>query len=431
MFALSSLLIANAVSPGPEPIGFRGDSSHRGVYESRAPLTAPALKWKFPTKGKVISSPAVTGGVVYVGSTDGRLYAVEVATGKEKWRFATEGRVVSSPAVSGGSVYVNSYDGRLYAVDIATGMEKWRFETKGERRYAAPHIHGMDPQGETMPDPFDFYMSSPVVSGGTVYFGSGDTNIYAVDAVTGKEKWHHKTGDVVHASPAVSDGVVFVGSWDTWFYALDAATGDEKWKFKSGEDKQIYNQIGFQSSPAVSGGVVYVGCRDSNFYALDAKTGAKKWVYPNHGSWVITSPAVADGLVFFATSDTHLLRAVNATDGKDVFKLDLKWPMFSSPALAGGTLLIGTHGGKLQAVDLGKREATWAFETDGWKANGAAWTKPDGTFNAQKAYASPFYDDIVAGINTMFSLGSVLSSPVVVEGVAYFGSTDGNLYAVK
>lgn len=108
-----------------------------------------------------------------------------------------------------------------------------------------------------------------------MYFGSGDTNVYALDAISGQLKWKFKTGDVVHASPAISGGAVFVRSWDAYFYALDAVTGTEKWRFKTGEDAQIHNQVGIQSSAAVADGIVYFGCRDSNLYALDAATGKK------------------------------------------------------------------------------------------------------------------------------------------------------------
>ncbi len=57
-----------------------------------------------------------------------------------------------------------------------------------------------------MPDPFDFYLSSPTLANGNVYFGSGDGNVYALDAVTGSLKWKFQTGDVVHASPAIANG---------------------------------------------------------------------------------------------------------------------------------------------------------------------------------------------------------------------------------
>jgi outer membrane protein assembly factor BamB len=91
---------------------------------------------------------------------------------------------------------------------------------------------------------------------------------------------------------------------------VDAATGKEKWRFHGGEDSLMHNQVGFQSSPAVVNGTVYTGCRDSNLYALDAATGKEKWRFFNDLSWVITSPAVADGKVFFATSDSGFLYAL-------------------------------------------------------------------------------------------------------------------------
>ena len=242
---------------------FRGSLQHTGVYDSPPVQKLTAIKWKFHTAGQVISSPAISGGTAYVGSTDGNLYAIDLASGAQKWKFPTEVRITSSPAVDQGLVYFGSFNGNFYAVTAADGKLKWKFHT-AERRFTAQHIHGIEPAGESMPDPFDFYLSSPAVWNGAVYFGSGDGNVYALDAATGALKWKFQTGDVVHASPAISDGVLFVGSWDSYFYALDATTGNEKWRFKTGEDPQIHNQQGIQSSAAVAGGVVYFGCRDSN-----------------------------------------------------------------------------------------------------------------------------------------------------------------------
>ena len=95
-----------------------------------------------------------------------------------------------------------------------------------------------------LPDPFDIFLSSPVVANGVVYFGSGDGNLYALDSATGDLHWKFKTGDVVHASPALADGVLFFGSWDSYFYAVDAATGKEKWRFHGGEDPLFDPQSG-------------------------------------------------------------------------------------------------------------------------------------------------------------------------------------------
>jgi outer membrane protein assembly factor BamB len=410
---------------------FRGNPQHTGVYAASAAPQSTRMKWQYHTKGQVLSSPAIADGSLYIGSSDHFLYALVAATGALRWKFKTDGRITSSPAVSGGLVFFGSFDSCFYAVDAATGQLKWKFKTAGERRFAATHLHGAEPAAETMPDPFDFYLSSPSVSSGTVYFGSGDGNIYALDAATGSLKWKFKAGDVVHASPAISDGTLFVGSWDSYFYALDAATGKEKWRFKTGEDAKIHNQVGIQSSAAVADGVVYFGCRDSKFYAVDAASGKQIWSFDNKGSWVISSPAVKDGKVYFATSDSGLFHVLDAKSGAALFSLDNKhWPMFSSPAISGDTLYIGSHEGKLLAIDLKTQKFAWTFETDGSKQNGSAFTKPDGTPKYEAAFTDFFYDDMVSGVQKMMSVGAILSSPVIVGGTVYIASTDGSIYAL-
>lgn len=415
-----------------QAVAFRGDPQHTGVYEGTGLAKLSGVKWSFHTSGAVISSPAVVGGIVYFGSTDHNLYAVDGAAGTLKWKFKTQSRVTSSPAIAEGLVYFESYDGNFYAVDAVSGKEKWRFRTGGERRYAAKHLHGSQPAAETMPDPFDVYLSSAAVVAGTVYFGSGDGNVYALDAESGQLKWKFATGDVVHASPAVAEGMIFIGSWDSYFYALDAATGELKWRFKTGDDPETHNQVGIQSSAAVADGMVYFGCRDSNLYALNARTGEKKWAISNKGSWVVGSPAVRAGKLYFSTSDSGLLYAVDAETGAALFSWNSKkWPMFSSPAIAGSTLMIGSNAGKLMAVDLGTQKIAWEFDTEGSKKNGPQYTNADGTPKYEAAFFGDFYDDMVAGTERLSSVGPVLSSPVVVGAVVYVGSSDGNLYALR
>ena len=409
---------------------FRGSLQHTGVYDSPPVQKFTAIKWKFHTAGQVISSPAISAGTAYVGSTDGNLYAIDVASGTQKWKFPTEVRITSSPAVDQGLVYFGSFNGNFYAVTAADGKLKWKFHT-AEHRFTAQHIHGIEPAGESMPDPFDFYLSSPAVWNGTVYFGSGDGNVYALDAALGNLKWKFQTGDVVHASPAISDGVLFVGSWDSYFYALDATSGKEKWRFKTGEDPQIHNQQGIQSSAAIVGGVVYFGCRDSNLYALDAATGQKKWAFNNKGSWVIGSPAVQNGKIYFGTSDSSMFYGLDAVSGAQLFSHNFKWLMFSSPSIAGDMLYVGTHEGKLIAVDLKSQQPAWEFQTDASKQNGPTYTNAEGRPNYPAAFHENFYDDMVVGVSKLLTMGAILSSPVIVDGVIYFGSTDGNLYALQ
>ena len=333
--AIAVFVACLTISLTPAQSMFRGDPTHAGVYPGPAPRRIPPVKWKFPTGDRVVSSPVWHEGAIYFGGDDGNIYAVDAAE-----RAATlEARDRWPGAIHAGgkrrAVYAVSYDGKLYALDARNGSTRWKFTTGGERRFEAKGLHGMQPKNQTIPDPFDVFLSSPVVAQGAVYFGSGDGNLYALDAATGELRWKFQTGDVVHASPAYADGVLFFGSWDSYFYAVEAATGKEKWRFHGGEDPLIHNQVGFQSSPAVVGGVVYTGCRDAQLYALDAATGKEKWRFDNALSWVISSPAVTQGKVYFATSDSSLYHVVDAATGKPVLKQQDKSYMFSSPAIAG------------------------------------------------------------------------------------------------
>jgi outer membrane protein assembly factor BamB len=105
--------------------------------------------------------------------------------------------------------------------------------------------------------------------------------------------------------------------------------------------------------------------------------------------------------------------------------------MFSSPAISGDTLYIGSHEGKLLAVDLKNQKFAWTFETEASKASGPIYTKPDGSPNYEAAFFDFFYDDMVSGVQKMMSVGAILSSPAIANGTIYVGSTDGNIYALN
>jgi outer membrane protein assembly factor BamB len=412
-----------------EPAMFRVDAAHRGVYASRAP-TLGAVKWRFRTKAKIVSSPAVSNGVVYVGGGDGNVYALRATDGSLVWKFATKGPVNSSPAVSEGSVFVGSLDGNVYALDVRNGRPRWRFKTAGERRFTAPGIHGLIPRTEVMPDPFDALLSSPAVAEGTVYIGGGDHNVYALDAKTGTLRWKTRTGNVVHASPAVSGGLVYIGSWDRYLYALDGGTGEVRWKFATGDDRDIYNQVGIAGSAAVAGGTVYFGCRDSFFYALDAKSGRLRWKHDDHGSWVIASPAVADGSVYFTTSDERRFFGLDAASGRTRFSVGYDAFAYSSPSIAGNTAYYGTFDGRLYAVDVRSGRVVARFATDGSRRNRSKYLDAKGKLDLNAIYPDGTLDGVIVGLSRIYSLGSIVGSPAIAGGVLFVGSADGTLYAL-
>jgi eukaryotic-like serine/threonine-protein kinase len=417
---------------GAAQASFRGDNTHAGVYAGAGLVQAGSVKWKFKTEGAVVSSPAIADGVIYVGSGDGNLYAIDQETGTQKWKFDTGEPVVSSPAIANGLVYFIGSDGALYAVVAATGAPKWRFATGGERRFEAKNLHGMTPAAQSMPDPMDHFLSSPAVFNNRVYFGSSDGKVYAVDAATGVLQWSFATGDVVHASPAIANNTAYIGSWDSYFYALDAESGQERWRFKAGDDPAIHNQVGFQSSAAVVGGTVYVGCRDGHVYAIDGATGRKRWDYSTSQSWVNSTPAVRDGVVYAGTADTHRFFALDAKSGRLRFVTDVQALIFGSAAVAGNLAYIGSMNGRLSAIDLTSGKLVWDFRTEASSSDPQKILLPSGAFD-RSAMRPIFHNfmDMTVNLSKMYSVGAILSSPVIDRGAVYFGSADGYLYALR
>jgi len=409
---------------------FHGNIARTGVYDSPGPAKFSGVKWSFKTGGPIVASPAVADGVVYIGSWDSYIYAIEQSTGKEKWKFKTSMPIASSPAVAGNTLYFVSGRGALAAIDIATGKPKWALPTEYERKFEAKNLHGFG-VAQTIADAYDVFISSPVVDNGKVFFGSGDGNIYAADAETGILQWKFATKDVVHASPAVANNTVYVGSWDSYLYAIDATTGQQKWAFKTGEDNTTHNQVGFQSSPAVVNGTIYVGCRDAHVYAIDAATGHKKWDYPTSKSWVVGTPTVRDGVVYVGTSDSSRFMAIDAGTGRLRGNFLAGGYMFSSPAIAGDLLYVGDFSGKLYAIDAKTLKVAWEFQTDAAKKDPLQLLNPDGTLN--RSVSKPVFndfEDMYIDLYRSISVGAIVSSPVIDHGSVYFGSMDGKLYSL-
>ena len=135
----------------------------------------------------------------------------------------------------------------MYALDALTGEQKWDFRAEGT------------------------IVSTATVVNGTVYFGSRDYSLYAVDAETGEQEWVFPTNWEIHSAPTVADGTVFIGSSDGSLYAVDAKTGEKEWRLEDLQSRYAHGRV--RSSPTVVDGVVYVGS-DKDYggaiYAVDA-----------------------------------------------------------------------------------------------------------------------------------------------------------------
>ncbi len=381
--ATSAAVLARPLPPEPLAV-FRGDLAHTGVYDAPALPHFGGVEWRVQTGGPVQATPAIVGGVVYVGSGDGNLYALDARTGAERWRYAAGRAVTSSPAVSGGLVFAGSRDGAYVAVEAATGQRRWRLETGPD----APLAWGFESG--------DLYTSSPAIADGLAILGGSDGAVYAVAAGTGAVRWRFRTGGRVRSSPAVAGGRVYVGSMDGVLYALDLRSGRELWRFETEGHTLDSRAFGFdrrsiQSSPAVSDGRVYVGSRDGHLYAVDAETGRLAWTADHEMSWVNSSPAVAGGLVFAGSSDNHFVQAVDARTGRERWRVATDRLVWSSPAVAGNLVYVGDAGGTLYALDRATGAERWRHRT------------------GRRIY----------------------SSPVLADGRLYVGNDDGAVYAIR
>ena len=376
------LLIATRGLTSDSPPGqwamFRHDLTNTGVSESSTGAPRGAVRWVFATGAPVHSSPAVAGGTVYVGSRDGRLYALDAATGAKRWEYRTESWVESSPAVVNGSVYFGSQDGKLRALDAETGALRWQFQADYGIR------------------------SAPAVAGGLVYFGVEDT-LYAVDTETGERRWT-TTIPGRAGTPVVANGIVYAGAVS----AVDARRGWRRMHFKT------WHRVA--SSVAVVDRTVYAVTANGTVIAIDGT--ARNWplehrlrpyllqlyamgLWPRprlqSGSlWALrlgqdshTSPVVANGVMYVGTDEA--LVAVDLVTRDPLWEFAAGDSFRSSPALLGDTLYLGNHDGTIYAVDAGTGKQRWQVRT----------------------------------------AGKISSAPAVAGGVVYVGSHDGNVYAIE
>lgn len=268
----------------------------------------------------------------------------------------------------------------------------------------------------------DVIISSPAVGAdGTVYIGSWDGSLYAMNP-DGTLKWSHPTGGGIYSSPAVgADGTIYAGSWDGFLYALDAE-GNLVWRYPTGD--RIY------CSPAIGAdGTIYVGSYNNYLYAVNPN-GSFKWRFLTNG-WAASSPSIgADGTVYAGCLDGYLY-AVNA-DGTLKWKYQTGWWASSGPAAgADGAVYIGSWDGYLYAINP-EGTIRWRFLTDGWVASSPA-IGADGTI-----YVGSWDDSLYAitpygNLKWKYKTGNtVWSSPAVgADGTVYVGSWDSNLYAIN
>lgn len=287
----------------------------------------PALQWTMNTD--YATTPVIgQDGSLYLGNGF-RNFRSYTPDGTLKWTYQTPASIAGSAALGAdGSAYLG-LTGRIIAVS-SVGTDKW----------ASPFLFT---PGST---------PSPVIidQGGTLYFGTDDRKVYAVNP-DGTGRWSYATGGVIRYSCAVSpDGsTVYATSGDGSIYAINSSNGTLKWKTAA--------IFGVYNSAVAADGTVYVGSTNGKLYAF-APNGTQKWTFQSQ-SKVTTAPAIApDGTVYFGSQDTNLY-ALDPT-GHVKWRYRTAGPIYSAPTLgADGSVIISAWPGILTALDSLNGTVEW------------------------------------------------------------------------
>lgn len=217
------------------------------------------------------------------------------------WKFKTGGPLYASPVIAHGTLYIGSTDGKLYALDAKAWGIKWVFDAGAAIRYSA------------------------TVFGDRVYFSARNNKVYALAAKTGEKLWEFKSKNWMDAPPLVADNTVYVGAFPSRIYLLNAQTGTlesvrERTVHIRGIEYGCSNGVlrpvfpehnaklwrdytnGSESYPVTANDTVYIGARDGKLHAFDAVSKAQTWVYPL-GGFVEAAPAISDGILYAASGD--------------------------------------------------------------------------------------------------------------------------------
>ena len=213
------------------------------VQDSEDTVSDP-LKWSFPgfgKIGKIWSTPVINDNLVYFGSHDNNVYAVDLDDGSEVWRFSTKGTVAGRPLLIRDLLVVGSFDKKLYALDADTGVKRWEFEGN------------------------DWFWAGAVTDGSTIFAPSMDDHIYALDA-DGNLLWKHNFGSSIVSRPVIVPQGLAVATKSGKVSVLSTNLRQGEGRVRS----ELLLGAGQIKAPLFADGdSVYVGSQDSEVIRLD------------------------------------------------------------------------------------------------------------------------------------------------------------------
>jgi eukaryotic-like serine/threonine-protein kinase len=278
-------------------------------------------------------------GKIFVDYADGRLVALDQASGQGVWDIKAPEALLSPPAADAGQVWVGGENGSVLVFDAGSG------------RYLGGYLTG------------GAVYAGPALSAAMAYCSSSDGSLYAIDRRTFKLDWKALIGDPLHASPLVGGPVVYVGSNDGRLYAFNASSGERIWPYG------IPTQGTIESLPTLSNGRIFYGSDDGRIYALDAETGGQYWRFSTPDA-VYASPLVLTDRVIVASSG-QVLASLRFSNGSPEWSLTFEHPIIQAPAFFKDRLYLATSADpRLFAVDVQTGKLLGDLNTGDWVAQG-------------------------------------------------------------
>lgn len=373
---LTLLVTACAAPPPPSPHGtvaplgtqswpsFRGTPQLSGVANGQLPDDI-ARSWTFETGAAVLSSPTVAEGRVFVGSEDGVLHCLDLATGEGLWHQSFPDAVDAPPFLAGSHVVVGTLGGALLAFDQATGAEQWRYSTDGKIVGSANVVNLSDGQDLLVVGSYDsnvhavdsadgrlhwthqtssYVNGTPAVFQSSVLFAGCDALLHRVSAADGLEISTVDVGSYAASSPAVVDGCAYLGTYGGEVLAINIEGAEILWRFEMEN-----GGAPFVSSAAVNEHSVVIGDRDGRIIALDRATGTLRWSVTT-GAEVDASPVIVGGSVLAASADGRLY-GLSLADGSQRWRIEVGGAMLASPAVAANRIVVATEEGRVEAYE--------------------------------------------------------------------------------
>ncbi len=322
--------------------------------------------WSFQASAKISSSPVLHNNRLFVTSWDQNLYALDPTTGKLSWKHATGNIISTSPAPHRDTVYTGSRDGNIYAVDINSGELRWKTPASSGRSPGS--INGAWIDCSPAIAPFLPRWGSETEPPHRLFVGTHNRDMNALDLESGTRQWSFPTFNWILSRPAISEYTVYFGSMDGYVYAVDARVGALQWRYRVGRHLRYATSVlpgsvvceAVCGAPLVKDGTVYIGADDGFLYALDAGSGEERWVYQT-SKWIWGQPAMIEGVLVVASAD-GCVYGLDASSGKLRWRVRTTTANYADVVVRSGSALVACTDGRLYAIDPIRGAVAWTFD---------------------------------------------------------------------